>query len=667
MRRTRRLVTLAFAVVTVVLGSTAPAFAKSYHFTRVLIDATVLPDGSLQLVEQRTYDFSGDFHGADYTIDWPSDKIEDFTVAENGKELNVESNPFVSPFHAVWSYAAADEQRTFTISYRADCAVDVFSDTAHLLWQFVGTGWTVPTDFVKVTVHLPGVARNAPPRPTRCAGAGSAIPGISATSSASSLQDQIDAAVAKAYEDAGLKPPKGLSAGGNHGDHQSPPAKLNARPLKHGEVRAWGHGPFNGNVSIPNPNTVVYTVRNLEPGIFVEGSIVFPPDVVPLAPQQKVERLQGIIAHERELAAEANARRHLHEVEANVTRALFVLVPLVMLLLVVISRLRDREPGVPEILREPPEPPEQMHPVDLARIWGSMRGRRPAADAYRAEILYLAQSGVIELAPVGLVSDPEDFTIKRKKDPTAEGDLDFIDFLFSGDGTDSVSLKDLEATGKRRNKLRHWWSDMGKRTESVSAAIRNGQHRWESFSVGAIALVTIAWAIYAGAGIVGPFAYWLIPLAVVGWIASAIAIRSRLKPELRERMARWRAFRRFLKKFSSLPDAPAMAVIIWERYLVYATALGIAKTVEKQVKALVPPEELPAPFPGAPPGMGGYQWNAVFIRSISTHESTTTAAALGISTSTSHGGGSWSSGGGFGGGFSGGGGGGGGGTGGGAW
>src|SRR3954471_10850683 len=464
------------------------AQAKSYHFSRVQIDATVLPDGSLQVVDHRTYDFSGDFHGADYTIQWPSDRIEDFTVAENGKELHVDSNPFVSPFHAVWSYAAADEQRTFTISYRADCAVDVFSDTAHLLWQFVGTGWTVPTDFVKVTVHLPGVAQNPPRRPARCSGAGSAIPGIPAPPSASSLQDQIDAAIAKAYEDAGLKPPNGLSTGGNHGVHQASAPKLNTRPLKQGEVRAWGHGPFNGNVSIPDPDTVVYTVRNLEPGIFVEGSIVFPPEVVPLAPQQKVARLQGIIAHERELAAEANARRHLHDVEANVTRALFVLVPLLMLLLVVVSRLRDREPGVPRILREPPEPPEKMHPVDLARIWGAMRGRRPAADAYRAEILYLAQSGVIELAPVGLVSDPEDFTIKRKKDPMAEGDLDFVDFLFSGNGNEPVSLKDLEATGKRRNKLRHWWSDMGKRTESVSAAIRNGQHRLESFSVGGIAV-----------------------------------------------------------------------------------------------------------------------------------------------------------------------------------
>jgi uncharacterized membrane protein len=133
---------------------------------------------------------------------------------------------------------------------------------------------------------------------------------------------------------------------------------------------------------------------------------------------------------------------------------------------------------------------------------------------------------------------------------------------------------------------------------------------------------------------------------LVGWAVAVIAIRPRLKPELRERMARWRAFRRFLKRFSSLPDAPALALIIWERYLVYATALGVAKRVEKQVKALVPLEELPAPFPGAPPGMAATS-------------GTPSSSARSTRTNRRDGG--------FGGGFSGGGGGGGGGTGGGAW
>ena len=40
--------------------------------------------------------------------------------------------------------------------YRVACAVDVYSDTAHLYWQFIGSGWDKPTQHAVITVHLPG-------------------------------------------------------------------------------------------------------------------------------------------------------------------------------------------------------------------------------------------------------------------------------------------------------------------------------------------------------------------------------------------------------------------------------------------------------------------------------------------------------------------------------
>jgi uncharacterized membrane protein len=153
-------------------------------------------------------------------------------------------------------------------------------------------------------------------------------------------------------------------------------------------------------------------------------------------------------------------------------------------------------------------------------------------------------------------------------------------------------------------------------------------------------------------------------VALVTWFLAARFMPPRLPKKLRDRIAKWKAFRRFLKAFSSLPEAPALAVIIWEKYMVYATALGVAKQVEKQVRALVADEDLPSPWPGAPPGQGGYFWLHTFQTTQVAHAVSTVAHS---SSSWSSGWGSSSSGGGFsGGGFSGGGGGGGGGTGGGA-
>jgi uncharacterized membrane protein YgcG len=84
-----------------------------------------------------------------------------------------------------------------------------------------------------------------------------------------------------------------------------------------------------------------------------------------------------------------------------------------------------------------------------------------------------------------------------------------------------------------------------------------------------------------------------------------IKIHARLGLEDRTRVKRLEAFRTYLKDFSDLPNAPALAIVIWEQYLEWAVALGVADEVEKQVKALVPGREPPRADPGAPTGLAG--------------------------------------------------------------
>jgi uncharacterized membrane protein len=144
-------------------------------------------------------------------------------------------------------------------------------------------------------------------------------------------------------------------------------------------------------------------------------------------------------------------------------------------------------------------------------------------------------------------------------------------------------------------------------------------------------------------------------------------IPARLGVEDRTRVLRLAAFRRYLKDFSDLPNAPALAVVIWDHYLEWAVALGVAEQVEKQVTALVPIESLRAPIRGGPSGLAGINSWHVFQAATPMIVGQSVASARSSGGSTSGGFGSFSSSSGFsGGGFSGGGGGGGGGTGGGA-
>jgi uncharacterized membrane protein YgcG len=612
--RIRRVVLALVPIVVVALAIGVPlAFTKSYSFPEVRVDATVLPDGSLRLVEHRTFDFDGDFSFAFFTIAWPFEQIRDFEVSENGRPLPVDEEAEFTQFKATWHFDAQDERRTFRISYRALCAVDVWEDTAHLLWQFVGTGWTEPTDNLAVRVHLPEASQRELERPPVCQGAGD-IRGYA------------------------------------------------GRPLRRGETRAWGHGPLTGEVRIVDPQTVELTVTDVPAATFVEGSILFPPEAVPRAAQVPAKLRATILAQEATLAELANDQRRafLEEERAREAwsrRGWFAVaaLPVLFVLLVVVARLRDRTPGIPRVI---PDPPEDIHPMDLVQLWGAYRGAVDTQDAYRTQLLHLAKIGAIEMHADGRVSDPEDIRV-RLKDLPRDGslDLEFAEFLFA-DGEEWVPLGSIKPKGKRKTELKEWWEKAKDTARAGFGSVT--QMRWEGIlttllGVGGFVLGIALLALAGGVGGV------LLAVSVVGMIAAHIAIPTRLRPEFRERLTRWTSFRRFLKEFSSLPDAPALAVVIWEQYLVYATALGIADQVEKQVKALIPEEELPAPWPGAPSGIQSFLWVNAF------HDATPAQVASWVMPrASSSGGSSWSSGGGFGGGFSGGGGGGGGGTGGGA-
>lgn len=586
--------------------------SKDYHFPQVLIDATVHPDGTLEVDDRTTWAFEGEFSFVSYAVDWPIELIEDFTVTEDGEPVSAVLAPSGAGASTTWNVVARDEPRTFRIRYLARCAVDAYQDAAHLLWLFIAGDQDKPTDLVRIRVHLPGAARQPVDRPQ------------------------------------GSCPSEtGTGAG-----------VVKTRPLREGETLAWGHGPLAGEVRVVDSQTVELTVRDLQPFSLVEGSILFPVEAVPLAPLEPGPGRAGILAEEGRLAGEANDLRRQHRLETGLVKVLLVLVPLFAAAMVALARRRDRVPGIPRHLQGPPE---DIHPVDLAMLWSAYRGGLKPKNAYRAQLLHLARTGVIEVQAVGRVSDPEDFRLRLLKRPDGL-DGEFVDFLFTGDGKGPVSMKAIKNTGRRATELSEWWKKAGARTKRFVTQVVKGRSRIERTMLSVVTLGAAAYGYWRSVGplegqpffdgLVGPFALWLVGVGLVSRVVAGRLIPARLPPKLRERVARWAAFRRFLKDFSTFDDAPALAVIVWERYLVDAVALDVAERVEKQVREILPPEDIPEPWPGGPRGLEGYTAYRHWSASSRAHVAPAAAAAVGWSS----GWGGSSSAGGRGGGFSGGGG-----------
>ena len=58
----------------------------------------------------------------------------------------------------------------------------------------------------------------------------------------------------------------------------------------------------------------------------------------------------------------------------------------------------------------------------------------------------------------------------------------------------------------------------------------------------------------------------------------------------KEDYEKWQNFAKYLKDFSLIKENPPESIVIWNKYLVYATALGEADAVQKAMKELVPNE-----------------------------------------------------------------------------
>jgi hypothetical protein len=91
--------------------------------------------------------------------------------------------------------------------------------------------------------------------------------------------------------------------------------------------------------------------------------------------------------------------------------------------------------------------------------------------------------------------------------------------------------------------------------------------------------------------------------AAAAWGIAALLMPPRLHPAIRYRVARWAAFRRYLSR-TSMEDAPAGAVVLWERNLVWAVALGLGEAVERQIAGRLPPSMLSLLWTWTPSGWG---------------------------------------------------------------
>ena len=566
-------VLIALAAFVVSLACPRAALADTYSLPRVHTQAQVMENGDLFVTEARTFSFEDDVNGVYWEIPFARNEqgqASSITVLDvqelddavvDGSEA--EARRATQPMREVaWAesgdahvYTVEDtgeglklkvfvpredgDEVTLWVSYMIEGAVMAWPDTAELYWQFIGSGWEEDAEDVRLDVTFADAAQGTP--------------AITGTADAANL-------------------------------------------------RAWGHGPLDGEVSLdvadPTDPHVTLTAPTVRAGQFAEVRAVFPADWVPgLAPSGE-SRLDGVIAEETAWANEANARRERARRTAVIGTAIFVVGPALMLVLVIYLR-KTKYANYKSTFDETyfRDIPSKDHPAVLSAL---MHGGSVQDCAFIATLMKLTDDRVIK---VSHRTRTEDGFLGMGKKKVEEYSIQLIARELTTDPIDQAAL-DLYFGPDAKNGTARYLStfqsldDVGEQLQAFKDQVVAGLELRRltnlvpiEFKVGVIfvcIMLGCGGLIFTMKtdGVSFPFIAAGVAMAIAAAVFAGTA--KQYTPGAVELLCRCQALERWLVDFTNLDEAVPDDLILWNKMLVLAAAFGVSDEVLRQLADAVP-------------------------------------------------------------------------------
>ena len=563
---------LLVAVFVALAAAPASALAREFSISKVDIDASVTSDGTLRVQESRTFDFDGSFNGVYWEL--PSG-------------LNTSNGRYVKLNILAAGEGTASDLSSFTESDSGGDNTYSVSDGSSITTLKIYSAHADESVTFTIVYEATGIV-------TR-------------------------------WQDTGELYWKFVSDGWDV-ESQNVTCTLHL-PVAAGEsvsagenVRAWGHGPLDANVSF-NSDDVVFSVPGVGTSEYAEMRVMFPTSWISACEESSMSRASTILSEEQQWADEANEKR----AAARRNTALAVAVPGALAVasaaVAVLTRHRYNKETAPEFqdlyFRDVPA---DDHPAVLGALY---HNGQAGAEELTATLMRLTDSGVVRLDKVatsrqGLMGTKTrlDYQVTKLKNITKVSpearrageplaiDFEVCRFLFDtvalkGDEPgDTVLLSEFKRMAKSEpsDYEEGWnaWSLMAsKRYEdrfAKGAAAAKGKTLL--IVLGVIDLIVAAFALVGLIFLDAPLAPVIaVPafLVAAGCFAFSRAVgMKKLNRDGIETKAKLEALRRWLREFTKLDEAVPADVVLWNRLLVMAVVLGVSKEVIEQLEVAVP-------------------------------------------------------------------------------
>lgn len=526
--------------------------SSSLYLDKLKFDVTVNEDGSMDVVE--TWDIDISHVNTLYkTFKMDDDK---FTSIKNVRVKDITGNREFTQideemyhvtencyyglinskgnFEIAWGVGLDNRYatRTYEISYTVVDAIGKYNDYAELYWQFIGEDFEVDADKITGTITLP--------------------------SNAESEED----------------------------------------------IKVWGHTEnLNGEIYVTDTDKIKFQLENFDAGRYVEVRVLFPTEMIESTGRvYNEDRYDDVIKEETKWANQANLRRQWEEIKDEVV-ATFVIFVILALCIIFIEKAVKYGKKLSSIKKFVPEqkldyfrdlPEKDTTPGEAVYILKEPYNAfsRHFGKIFSATLLDLKLKDYIDLRVEKTDKNKDKIYLKKLKESDSNLKSDerrILDFAYKAFGKKTeVEMKTLEQyIEKHPAGVEALINGCLKAIESqLKESKMFDKKQKEEFSN------------YAGlSGVYYVFAivtlFWAFPLAIIllinGLICGSIKKRANVLTQKGvDSKEKWKGLKKYMEDFSLLNEKEIPAIEVWEHYLVYATAFGIADKVLKQLKTIYP-------------------------------------------------------------------------------
>lgn len=549
-------ITLFFIVFILLLN--IKSYAGTQKWKSLNYDATVNADGSMDVVEtwnikiSETNTVFKDFRLDDSKYSGITN-VKVSSVDENGiekplkeiyeEQYHVDSGCFYAlaisnyKFEIAWNVGLdnSTDTRIYKLYYHIEDAVKVYNDCTELYWQFLGTDNQISGKNVTGTIKLPKEVSNIE------------------------------------------------------------------------KLRVWAHGDLTGNIERTSKDLVSFSIDSLSAQTMLEIRIVTEENIYDNV-YNKVEkdRLERILIQEQRWADEANAERRnaIIQVTAFIFGNAFIILITVFRVIIINkkgNKLKEQysypDPHI-EYFREIPD--EQNATPARASYLYYYQNNTSVIGAnlpkiFAATILDLSLKSLVEFEPI----DKDEVKIilsDNSKEVYLTKDEEIIYEILKN----AVSSKGYITTKEFSKYAKKNYNEVYGKLQKLEKIVKNYENECGNFDQTRYK-ITEKWRRKRTFNIVmlillfffSPIAIFIFSLYVL-LIANIASYSSNInkitllsqKGDLE--LHQWKGLKKYMEDYSLLKDKQVPDIVLWEKFLVYATTFGISKQVIKQLKVVHP-------------------------------------------------------------------------------